>query len=71
MISRLRPLGSSPVQAAAAIVGVDAAGLLMERVRAVRQATAFDPVEDLVELLFTDQERVVLRVGRCTGSPMR
>jgi hypothetical protein len=48
-----------PVDAAAAVVGVDLTRVLLEGIGPVRQPARPDPAEDLVELLLGDEERVV------------
>jgi hypothetical protein len=53
-------VGVVPVDAAPAIVVVDAARLLVRRVRPVRQPPRLDALEDAVELFFADEEGVVL-----------
>src|SRR6266480_121261 len=56
-------VGVVPVQAAAAVFGVDLAGLLVERVGPEVQPAGLDAAEDLVELGLSDQEGVVGRDG--------
>jgi len=53
-------VGVLPVDAAPAVVGVDLPGAVLERIGPVLEPSLLDPAEDPVELLFADQERVVL-----------
>jgi hypothetical protein len=58
------PAGIFPIDAASAVVRVELTRPALAGVSPIRQVSASDSVEDLVELGFTDQESVVLRVGR-------
>src|SRR5688500_11899259 len=57
-------VGIVEVDATAAVVPVDRALLVLERVRPVVEAALADAPEDLVELLLADEERVVLQANR-------
>ena len=53
-------IGVIEIDAAAAVVSVDLAGALLERIGPVRQATCANAPEDAVEIFLVDQESVVL-----------
>ncbi|GAB3796316.1 hypothetical protein GCM10027605_04040 [Micromonospora zhanjiangensis] len=57
-------VGVEPVHAATPVVGVDPARFPTHRIGPVRQIPFLDPAPDPVELVLTDQERVVLRMHR-------
>src|SRR5580693_2776614 len=56
--------GVLPVHAPAAVVGVELVRPALAGVGPVRQPTVPDPAEDLVEIGFRNEERVVLRTDR-------
>ena len=54
-------IGVLEIDAASAVVSVDLAGALLERIGPVREGTRANAPEDLVEISLVDQERVMLR----------
>src|SRR5215213_576701 len=58
------PAGVLPVDAAAAVIGIDLALGTSERVRPVDHAAFADSTKNLVEPVLVDEERIVLRVHR-------
>ena len=53
-------IGVIEIDAAAAVVSVDLAGALLERIGPVRETSCANAPEDAVEVLLVDQERVVM-----------
>ena len=53
-------IGILEIDAAAAVVSVDLAGALLERIGPVRETSCANAPEDAVEVLFVDQESVVM-----------
>jgi hypothetical protein len=60
-------VGIVEVDAAAAVVVIDLTRSALARVGPMVEAAFDDPAEDLVELVLSDQERVVLRGNRVIG----